>query len=341
MTKDVRQSAGPPEFSFIVPLYNTEPYVEKCLRSILGQTMSSLELIVVDDGSTDNSALICRQVAEADSRVRLVQRRNGGAGSARNAGVQLATGKYIGFVDSDDWIEDNFCTATSALMEDGADFVSIGLDFVNEGGTTIKTVNGYTVENLAGREIFLSALTDTNVLSSPVCKVYRRDLLQGNGICFPDIRAFEDSFFSRAVARAAKTARFDRRVLYHALERRDSMTRALTVEKFACASQLFELERSAFSEELRDPQTALLFDAHIVKFMAFLLFLAAFRIDNDGEFRRCRSLAAATGFEALARDRRVMRHLPRRVRLAASLALRPRLLRPLVRAAKRLGFSPY
>jgi hypothetical protein len=341
MTGDAERSSEPPDFSIIVPVYNTEAYVEKCLLSILGQTAGSLELIVVDDGSTDRSPQICRRIAEADPRVHLIRQQNGGAGRARNAGVRLARGKYIGFVDSDDWIEDLFCAATAEMMKDGADFACVGLDFVREDGTTLRTVNGYTVETLTGREIFLSALLDNNVLTAPWCKVYRREMLVGNGIAFPSIRAFEDTFFSRAMARVSKVARFDRRVLYHALERRESTTRAFTADKFACVSELFDLERRAFEDDLRDPHIARLFDAHVVQFLAFLLFLAAFRIGDDDELRRCRSVAAASGFDALVRDRRVMRLLRLRVRLAARLASRPGLMRHVVRLAKGLGFHPY
>lgn len=341
MTGAGEEAAGPLAFSIIVPVHNTEAYVEKCLLSILGQTLPSLELIAVDDGSTDRSAEICQRIASLDGRVRLLRKSNQGAGAARNDGLRIARGKYVAFVDSDDWIEKSFCADTFRMMESGADFVGIGLDFTDESGKATKIVNRYSVDRMSGRDIFLSALLDVDVLTSPVSKVYRREVLADNGILFPDIRAFEDSFFSRAVARIAKEARFDRRVLYHALQRRESMTRAFSAEKFACASELFELERNAFETELRDPRTARIFEAHIVKFLAFLLFLAAFRIEGEAEYQRCRSMAAASGFDRLVRNNRVMRHLPLRIRLAARLASRTKLMRIVVRIAKGLGFRPY
>ena len=93
--------------SVIVPIYNAEKYLNKCLESIIGQTYKNLEIILVDDGSSDNSPIICDAWAQIDSRIRVIHKKNGGVSSARNAGIDLAQGDYIGFVDADDWIEPN------------------------------------------------------------------------------------------------------------------------------------------------------------------------------------------------------------------------------------------
>ncbi len=93
--------------SVIVPIYNAEKYLNKCLESIIGQTYKNLEIILVDDGSSDNSPTICDAWAQIDSRIRVIHKKNGGVSSARNAGIDLAQGDYIGFVDADDWIEPN------------------------------------------------------------------------------------------------------------------------------------------------------------------------------------------------------------------------------------------
>ena len=90
--------------SIIVPIYNKEKYLEKCLDSILGQTYRDLEIILVDDGSTDNSLVICQHYAEKDPRIKIYHKPNGGVSSARNLGLEKSTGKYISFVDPDDFI---------------------------------------------------------------------------------------------------------------------------------------------------------------------------------------------------------------------------------------------
>lgn len=94
--------------SIIIPVYNMEKYLSRCVESVLSQTYTDLQIILVDDGSTDSSAQMCDEYALRDSRIRVVHKENGGLSSARNAGLEVATGKYIGFVDSDDYISPDF-----------------------------------------------------------------------------------------------------------------------------------------------------------------------------------------------------------------------------------------
>ena len=111
-----------PAISVIIPVFNTEPYLANCLASIYGQTFENFEAIVVDDGSTDGSADIARTIAEKDSRFRIVSQENKGLSEARNAGIEVAQGDWITFVDSDDMLAPNFLHALfDAIMETGAD----------------------------------------------------------------------------------------------------------------------------------------------------------------------------------------------------------------------------
>lgn len=103
----------------IVPVYNVQNYLEKCVRSILAQTFSDFELIMVDDGSTDESPRICDQLAQADPRITVIHKPNGGLSSARNAALDIALGKYIAFIDSDDYVEPRLLEKTVAAMEAG------------------------------------------------------------------------------------------------------------------------------------------------------------------------------------------------------------------------------
>ncbi|MBQ9017281.1 glycosyltransferase [Candidatus Saccharibacteria bacterium] len=93
------------KISIIVPVYNTEKYLEKCLRSLVGQSYDNMEIILVDDGSTDNSGKICNEWAKKDKRIKAFHKKNGGLSDARNYGLTKATGEYVGFVDSDDWVD--------------------------------------------------------------------------------------------------------------------------------------------------------------------------------------------------------------------------------------------
>lgn len=111
--------------SIVIPVYNTEPYLRECLKSVLGQTYQELELLLINDGSTDDSGEICRRFAEQDARVRYVETENQGVARARKYAASLATGKYLMFFDSDDWVDDDF---VGEMMEQGgnADLVTSG-----------------------------------------------------------------------------------------------------------------------------------------------------------------------------------------------------------------------
>jgi glycosyltransferase involved in cell wall biosynthesis len=114
-----------PLISIIVPVYNTEPYVRKCLDSILAQTFKDFEVIVVNDGSTDNSGIICDEFAHKDHRVSVIHKTNGGLSSARNAGIKIAKGEFIGFVDSDDYINQDMYKELYGLCNETNSDISI------------------------------------------------------------------------------------------------------------------------------------------------------------------------------------------------------------------------
>ena len=93
------------KITVIIPIYNAEKYLERCVNSVLAQTQTDLEIILIDDGSSDNSPMICDSYASKNDNVSVIHQKNAGVSAARNVGIETATGKYIGFVDSDDWIE--------------------------------------------------------------------------------------------------------------------------------------------------------------------------------------------------------------------------------------------
>lgn len=114
-----------PEISIIVPVYNVEKYLDRCVKSILAQTFTDFELILVDDGSPDHCPKMCDEWAKKDERIRVIHKENGGLSSARNAGLRIAVGKYIGFVDSDDWItKEMYATLHELIVQYKADITS-------------------------------------------------------------------------------------------------------------------------------------------------------------------------------------------------------------------------
>ena len=113
--------------SVIIPVYNAEKFLNKCLDSVIGQTYKNLEIILVDDGSQDDSGKICDEYAQKDNRIKVIHKENGGDSSARNTGLKMATGKYITTIDSDDWIELNaYEDMLKVLLEKNVDIVRCG-----------------------------------------------------------------------------------------------------------------------------------------------------------------------------------------------------------------------
>ena len=132
-----------PAVSVIVPVYNAEKTLRRCLDSLLAQRFSDLELLVVDDGSTDSSAAICKEYASADPRVRLCRKENGGVSSARNLGLKEARGEFIAFCDSDDYVDtDMYETMYNTAVENHADVVFTGIQTVDQNGI-ISPMNDY------------------------------------------------------------------------------------------------------------------------------------------------------------------------------------------------------
>ena len=121
-----------PKVSIIIPVYNVEKYLERCINSLMDQTLEDVEIILVDDSSTDSSLEICKKAADKDSRIKVIHKANEGAGHARNAALGIASGEYIGFVDSDDYVDrDMFKTLYEKAVEDNSELVMSGVLFVD------------------------------------------------------------------------------------------------------------------------------------------------------------------------------------------------------------------
>lgn len=181
--------------SIIVPVYNMEPYLGKCIESLISQSYPNIEIILVDDGSKDSSLSICQRYAETDNRIRVVHKENGGSSSARNAGLDVACGELVSFVDADDYIErDAILMMYNTLVEKGADIAHMKSNIVDcdhnilnvEGNNTltVSTISshGYVAEMCRKRK------------SESVCdKIFKSSLFEKNR--FEQGRRNEDFFF--------------------------------------------------------------------------------------------------------------------------------------------------
>ncbi len=202
-----------PKVSVVVPVYNTEQYLKQCIDSIAAQTLSEIEIIIVDDGSKDVCARLCDEIAKNDARIRVIHKENEGQGYARNVGIKAATGEYIGFVDSDDYIHpEMYQSLCRAADEHGADLVVSGISFV--GGNTFRAAGKYEEKHYFDRDVVfgeeemrslllgvVGALpheADDSRYGVSVCKnLFRREVVCGGKIEFLSERKVfsEDTLF--------------------------------------------------------------------------------------------------------------------------------------------------
>lgn len=169
-----------PKLSVIVPVYNVEDYLPACIDSILGQTLEDLELILIDDGSPDGCGAICDAYARRDTRVRVIHQSNQGVSAARNAGLRMAEGEYIGFVDPDDWVSaDAFELLCRAAADSESDLAICGFTFCAEDGTE-ESVQAVPSGVFSREELILSIYGMPNQFHGSMCnKIFSRRVLEG------------------------------------------------------------------------------------------------------------------------------------------------------------------
>lgn len=219
--------------SIIVPVYNVEPYLRQCLDSIVGQTYQDLEILIVDDGSTDGSGNICDEYREKDDRIKVFHTDNRGLSAARNLGLDEATGEYIGFVDSDDWIELDLYEMLLKGIED-ADIAVCGYSWE---GTSTRN-KPYIIDSLITyntREA-LVALINEKINTNVWNKIYRTFLFQS--IRFPEGHNYEDAeTICFITALAGKTILIPK-MAYHRRFREDSITSTHTANNLIDCAEM-------------------------------------------------------------------------------------------------------
>ncbi len=212
-----------PDLSVIVPVYNSEAYLRRCLDSLVGQTLKSLEIVLVDDGSTDSSPAIMQEYLDKYAgRFTLITKENGGQGSARNLGIRQCTGDYIGFVDADDSVlPDMYEAMYSQAVESGSDFVECLYRGIEEGphGVKERPMRGNARAYKSNREMFI----DTQV--SPCTKIFRREVLLKQNIAFPEGLIYEDTaFFIKTIPFIQKSSFVNRSLYQYILHANSTMT---------------------------------------------------------------------------------------------------------------------
>lgn len=216
--------------SVIIPVYNAEKYLNKCINSILLQTYKNIEILLVNDGSTDNSQEVCEEFRNKDRRVKVIYKENGGASDARNVGIKNSNGKYITFVDSDDTVEENYIEYLYNLLENYSTNMSIAAYSVISNEKSINIGKGYKEELLDVKECLDRLLCEKGFTVSPCSKLYDKSLF--DDIEYPKGKLFEDNETTyRLIMKCHKIA-YGNKSIYNYYKRENSaMTSEFNMKK--------------------------------------------------------------------------------------------------------------
>ncbi len=202
-----------PKISIIVPVYNAEQYIKRCMDCIYAQTFTDYEIILVNDGSIDNSASICEEYAKSDDRVVFLSKENGGAGSARNLGISVAKGEYLAFPDVDDFFSpDMYADLYTIVKEKDYDVVFSGENcYTQDGGEiafshTVPCKEVSYTEQAKMRENIMDFFPTSLIFDSPCNKLYKRSVVEAYGVRYSDTRRCQDAMFNIDFFNAATSA---------------------------------------------------------------------------------------------------------------------------------------
>ena len=263
------------KFSIIVPIYNVEKYLDRCVDSLLKQTYQDIEIILVDDESPDGCPQKCDEYKKSDSRVRVIHKVNGGLSDARNAGLEIARGEYIIFVDADDYIDIDTCERLCNYANKNVDII-IANAFV-EGGV-VDLTHIVTKDILTGQEYLLDAYKNYKAPMAAWLNIYKRLFLKENNLFFKKGILHEDEEFTPRAFLKANQVLVSGENFYHYIIRNDSITTKKDKRKNAndlydTCCELEEIYRNLPDERLKKYLLNSLADKYLSMFQGGKLFI--------------------------------------------------------------------
>ncbi len=227
--------------SIIIPVYNIEKYLSRCIESVLDQTYQNLEAIFVNDGSTDNSLKILEEYQKKDKRIKIINKENAGSGAARNDGIEQSKGEYLAFLDSDDWYEKDFLERLyKNLKENNSEIAMCNPKMVYNNKERNKNINTYQFESI---DLNKTPEKILGILGMPVVwnKLYKRELIIKNAIRFPNYSFSEDvEFLYKTFLYVNKVSKVEG-YLYNYYQREDSATKKIKKESI---EQVYQVLRN-------------------------------------------------------------------------------------------------
>lgn len=214
------------KISIIIPIYNGEEYIERCVESILKQSYKDIEIILVNDGSIDKTEKVCKELEKRDKRIKYIYQINNGVSCARNNGILNATGEYIAFIDGDDWVDEKYCEILLKGMTKDVQLSVVGIKqtkvYNSENSIIEKETNKITQD-----EAFKLIFIDSNFFGYPVNKLYRKTLIDelGDKPFDESIHACEDTLFNAKYITKCKKISYNKSQLYLYFQHQNSVTK--------------------------------------------------------------------------------------------------------------------
>lgn len=330
-------------FSIVVPVYNVENYIRQCVESILNQTFQDFELILIDDGSTDSSGKLCQSWVASDHRVKYYHHNNGGPNKARNLALDVLLGKFVIFVDADDWIEPSSLSVLEKhLRDEDYDVINYGYDFFEDGSTKIVESRSNKLKKLLGKEVIIEALFGARIAGVCWNKCFKNSMIAESNLRFlPDKLHARDVLFTREAAMYSKKALIIPNILYHSRCRPGSFSRSFgngnVYSAIDLADKHLEIFGNAYNCDLRN-----LTEYSIGKSLRYILVLSAFRsisyLENINNFNIVRS----SRFWYCTRPNKVFfKFYTLRDFLLSIFILNATIARLVASISKKIGFRPY
>ncbi len=238
--------------SVIIPVYNVEQYLRKCLDSVIGQTYNNLDIILVDDGSSDGSAVICDEYAQKDDRITVIHKQNGGVSSARNAALNIIKGDYVCFVDADDYILPEMFERLLNEIQKGYDIAQCSYVFLYD-DRTVSAATSVESREYFGKTEIINAFFTEKIQNQLWSKIFDRNVIQGNKFD-ESLKIAEDKLFVHECLVAAKSVKCIPDELYVYIQRGDSATKGKISEKHFDDIKVLDylLPKYSLSEDIKE-----------------------------------------------------------------------------------------
>lgn len=270
------------EISIIIPVYNVYEWIDQCLESIVGQTFEDFEVILIDDGSTDGSQLKCKEWANRDSRIRVIRQQNAGPAIARNKGIMEAQGKYLSFIDADDWIDKNFLSELhTAAIDTNADIIECDVWRYNDrtGKKTRRICYGCAGKEYTKNEHMIYGYT-------AVWKcMFRRQLFVENNIYFPDCHSEARAIYALLIALSNDIVNVRKPLYYYRKFRKNSLSqnpRGITESSNAIGIQAYDKLIEAFKKRQMFEEYSLTLEKSI-KYKCSDILCGLFTLKEEGD----------------------------------------------------------